>query len=137
MGSDSWLRAVEFVFWVVAATVVVVAVVGPVTFAAAGLTGVKYGLFVVGFLMFGVGSFAIQPEPPDTSLRKRRRLSEFVSLDGTDPNRLELTIARVPPLRGRVLPFERRVGRGPKVFVTSLVVLGVSLVMEFYLGVGV
>lgn len=69
MPSDRYLRTVEFVLWVATASAAIVA-----ASLALGLlvgrdlvTG-KYVLFVVGFLLFGVGSLLIQPSRPTTDL---------------------------------------------------------------------
>lgn len=129
MTSKSVLRAAEFVLWVAATAAVVVAVALLVGFAAGeGLLGAKYVLFFVGFLLFGLASLAIQPTPPH---RDEKRLS----LKGDRENRLESAIQNVPPLTDVALPFDERVSRGVKLFVTSLVVLGVSAVLEFGFGV--
>lgn len=127
--ASNWLRFVEFVLWVVVVGALVSAAALLVGYLAGGsLVTAKYAVFVVGVLMFGLGSFAIQPTP---SYRDEKR----VSLESTHQNRLEARIQSIPPLRGERLPFGRRVGRDKKVFVASLLVLGVSLVMEFGLGI--
>jgi hypothetical protein len=58
-----------------------------------------------------------------------------VTLESDRQTSLEARLQRVPPLRGERVPFDQRIGRDAKVFAASLVVLGVSLVMEFGLGV--
>lgn len=65
MASKRVRRLVDFVLWVaVASSVVVVAsLVLGVVVGRDLLTG-KYVLFVVGFLLFGLGSFLIQPSRP-------------------------------------------------------------------------
>jgi len=136
MRSELGLKLVEFVLWVVAAAAVVVLASTAVGLLVGGdLLTVKYTLFLVGVLLFGVGSLAIQPESPGE--RGRKRVSEYVDLEANGPNQLEAYIERVPPLRDNYLPFDRRVSRSVKVFFTSLAVLGASLVMEFWLDVQV
>jgi hypothetical protein len=136
MRSELGLKLVEFVLWVVAAAAVVVLAAGAVGLLVGGdLLTVKYTLFTVGVLLFGVGSLAIQPESPGK--RGRKRVSEYVDLEADGPGGIEAYIQRVPPLRDNHLPFDRRVSRSVKIFVTSLAVLGVSLVMEFLLDVQV
>lgn len=131
MTSRTVLRYVEFVFWVLAAAGFVVVVALVLGFAAGeGLLGTKYVLFVVGFLLFGLGSLGIQPTPPH---RDEPRLD----LDGEYENRLEAAIQDVPPLRDESLPYDARIARGPKLFVASLLVLGVSALLEFGFGVGI
>ena len=59
-----------------------------------------------------------------SALRKR------VQLQQSREHRYEAILMDLGPLSRRQLPFDRRIGRGPKVFATGLVVLGVSLLME-------
>lgn len=66
MSSDRSLALLEFSLWVLAATALVVTVVVPLGVLIGGdLVAAKFGLFVVGVLVFGAGSLAIQPEGPD------------------------------------------------------------------------
>ena len=126
-------RYVEFALWVGSvATAVVVVLAIPSLIVGDGLVTLKYALFVVGFLLFGVGSFAIQPTP-----HGRGPVSRLfsTSVDGEEAFGFEQRIQEFPPLDGRNLPFEERVSRDVKVFVTSLVVLGVSIILEVGLGV--
>jgi hypothetical protein len=130
MPSDR-LRIAEFVLWVVLVGGAVSAGAIAVGLAVGGtLVSAKYAVFVVGVLLFGLGSLGIQPTP---SYKEEKR----VTLESTHQNRFEARIQELPPLRGRRLPFDHRVSRNKKVFVTSLLVLGVSLFMEFGLGVRV
>lgn len=129
--SDEWrLRVVEFVVWVLAATGIVVGASLLVGVAIGGVLAGKYAVFLSGVALFGIGSLAIQPG----SLRSGE---ERVSLDGDGELSFEEYIQRVPPLRDRGLRLDRRVDRSIKVFVTGLLVLGVSGVMEFVFGVTV
>lgn len=131
MRSERALRTVEFVFWVAFVAGTVVAVALALGFATGeGLLGAKYVLFLVGFLTFGLGSLAIQPASPDDG-------SKRVTLSSDDEARFEAALQELPPLRDGRLPVDRRVGRNVKLFVTSLVVLAVSAVLEIGLGVTV
>lgn len=126
-------RYVEFALWVGSVATGIVAVLSmPSLVLGDGLVTLKYALFVVGFLLFGIGSFAIQPTP-----HGRGPVSRLfsMSLDGGQAFGFEQRIQEFPPLDGRNLPFEERVSRNVKVFVTSLLVLGVSIVLEVGLGV--
>ncbi|WEL18638.1 putative membrane protein [Halorhabdus sp. SVX81] len=116
------------------ATAVVIVLAIPSLAFGDGLITLKYALFVVGFLLFGVGSFAIQPTP-----HGRGPISRLfsMSLDGGHAFGFEQRIQKLPPLDGRQVPLEDRVSRGMKVFVTSLVVIGVSIFLEVGLGVAV
>ena len=59
-----------------------------------------------------------------SALRKR------VQLQRSREHRYEAKLMALGPLSDARLPFEQRIGRGPKIFLTGLVVLGVSLLME-------
>ena len=66
MSTDRTLAILEFSLWVLAATAIVVAVAFPLGLLVGGdLIAGKTALFVAGFLLFGAGSIAIQPEGPD------------------------------------------------------------------------
>ncbi len=130
MQTPSNAAQVEFAVWVGAASAAVVTAcaVGAYTLGN-GILTLKYALFVVGFALFGLGGLAIQPAG-------KRRERKRVSFDTGRAWAIEDRLARLPPLRGRTIPFEKRVSRDAKIFATSLVVLGVSLVLEVGAGVG-
>jgi hypothetical protein len=127
MTSDRILRAIDFVAWVATVSGAVVVAVGVPTLLLGGPVLVKQGLFVVGALMFGVGSFGIQPTP---SYRDEKR----VTVEGDGEADFEERIQDALPVAER-LPFDERVSRDTKLFVSSLVVLGASLLLELGLGV--
>ncbi|ELZ25739.1 hypothetical protein C475_09779 [Halosimplex carlsbadense 2-9-1] len=128
MASKRLLLA-EFVVWVVAVGGVVSAGALAVGYLVGGtLVAAKYAVFLVGVALFGVGSLGIQPTP---SYKEQKR----VTLESDRQTGFEARLQRIPPLRGERIPFDNRVGRNAKVFAASLIVLGVSLVMEFGLGV--
>ena len=124
-------RAGEFAVWVGAASAGVIAAcaVAAYVFGDGPIT-LKYALFVVGFVLFGLGGLAIQP-------KSKRRDRERVTFETGAAWDVEDRLMRLPPLRGRTIPFEERVSRDVKVFATSLVVLAVSLLLEFVAGVSV
>jgi hypothetical protein len=139
---SSLLLAVEAAYWIAVVTAGIVAVGSvPAVATGGGLMTLKYFLFVVGFLLFGIGSFAIQPKSPrlgDKSKFRQPVARIFsMSLDGDEAFRFEKLIQRLPPLRDRTIALEHRVSRNTKLFLTSLVVLGVSFFMEAVLGVTV
>ncbi|MCD2203029.1 DUF7555 family protein [Halobacterium sp. KA-6] len=124
------LRLIEFVYWVLAASVVVLVVAGVLGFAAGNsLVTVKYLLFVVGFLLFGIGAIGIRPAPAAPHKEKR------FSPEGKSPSGFETWIQQLPPLNDHPLRFADRISRSWKLLVTSLIVLGVSLFLELGLGV--
>lgn len=129
MASRRLLRYAEFALWVVAATTLIVAGAAvPAFLFGSGLPSLKLLLFVVGTLLFGIGSFGIQPERP-------KRDGQIVDLESGEPNRFEDRIQELPPLRGNRLPFSDRVDRNVKLFVTAVAVLAVSAALEFVFGV--
>ncbi|WP_181686361.1 DUF7555 family protein [Halorhabdus salina] len=129
------LRYVEFVLWVgyVSTAVILILAIPSLAFGN-GLVTLKYALFVVGFLLFGVGTFAIQPTP-----HGRGPVSRLfgMSLEGEQAFGFERRIRTLPPLEGNHVPDGGRVSRDVKVFVASLVLLGVSILLEVGLGVTV
>lgn len=129
--TSNTLRIAELAVWVstVSTAIVALSALGAVLFGN-GLLTLKYALFVVGFLLFGVGSFGIQPKSP-------RREKKRFTVDSGELWGFEEKLQRLPPLRNRHIPAGERVSRDVKVFLTSLVVLGVSFVLEYGLGVSV
>jgi len=126
------LRLIELLYWVLAASI------GVVTFAVVvglgigrSLVTVKLILFVIGFLLFGVGSISARPAPAAPYK------SKLVSLDGESQLQFEAWLQQLPPLRTHPLRFSDRIRRSWKVFFTSLSVLAVSLFLEFGLGVAI
>lgn len=145
MASNRRLRVAEFVLWTASVAAAVVAVGAVLSFALGdGLLTLKYLLFVVGFLMFGVGSVGIQPNVRRPSMMQRDDESSprgsilgSLSTDSDTEYSFEERIQRLPPLRDEQLPVVDRVSRDWKLFAASLVVLGVSLLLEAVLGVSV
>lgn len=166
MGSDRTRRLLEFCQWVLGASTAVVVASLALGLVIGGdlLTG-KYVLFLVGFLLFGIGTLMLQPTRPHEAAQLEhadRRGSEGIAggqpggpgadddrEGGFDEQSVELSalrkrvqlersrehpyeakLVKMGPLSGRQVPFEKRIGRGPKVFVTSLVVLAVSWLLE-------
>jgi len=140
MTSDRLLRAVDLLLWVVVVAAAVIAVATVLAFTLGdGAVTLKYLLFVVGFLMFGAGSVGIQPEgfrkrvDPETSGgvgESRVPSLGGLSTDSDSEHDFEARIQQVPPLRGERLPLDDRVSRDWKLLASSLVVLGVSLLLE-------
>ncbi len=131
MTTERRLRVADFVLWVLGATTATVACLAVLSLAVTGgLLGLKLGLFLVGFALFGIAALALQPKSP----RRDRKLVDF---DGDDPTRFERLLYEVPPLRDEWLPAERRVSRNWKLFATSLALLAVSLALEDVFGVAV
>lgn len=121
----------EFAVWVGVASITVVAacVVGAYALGDGAIT-LKYVLFVVGFILFGLGGLGIQPK----SKRRDRQRVTFETERAWD---IENRLAQLSSLRSQTVPFEDRVSRDTKLLATSLVVLGVSLSLELVADVGV
>lgn len=176
MNSLRYLQLVDLVLWVLAASGVIIGGSLLLGFVVGRdlLTG-KYILFVVGFLIFGIGSLMIQPTRPHERAQMERTdgrgssrasgpqgaggppgpdepqagdadrgraesrvdpdvdvstLRKRVQSQRTHQHRYEAKLQEIGPLAEADLPFERRISRGTKVFLTGLVVLGFSLVLE-------
>jgi hypothetical protein len=132
----SGLRFVEFVLWVGSTSAVTVGVLAVVALIfGEGLLTLKYLLFVVGFIYFGVGTIgmraSLKRRPDEMDLERRRYLASNEEWD------LEARLQDVPPLRRNHLPFDDRVSRNVKLFATGVTVLAISFVMEAVLGVQV
>ncbi len=131
MTTERRLRVADFLLWVLGATTGVVVSLGVLSFAATGgLVGLKFALFLVGFGLFGVSAFALQPKHSGQG-------SKMVDFERDDPTRFERLLYEVPPLRGEWLPVKRRVSRNWKLFATSLLLLAVSLALEDVFGIAV
>lgn len=129
MTSDRAYRLIEFCVWVLVVSAAVTLVLGFLSLiTGGGLVLLKFLLFVVGFLVFGFGSLGLQPKSP-------RRDRKLITAEGDEEFRFEERVQEVPPLRDDWLPLADRVSRDTKLFVTGLVLLGVSLGMEVLLGV--
>ncbi|MDZ7746444.1 MAG: hypothetical protein U5K28_07990 [Halobacteriales archaeon] len=126
---NRWLRLVELAVWVTAVTAAIVAVAAVPSFLLGiGLLTLKFVLFVVGVLLFGLASVAIQPKRP-------RRDRELVTMETADEYGFEARLQQLPPLASRRLPFDDRIDRDTKLFVVSLLVLGVSALLEYGFGI--
>lgn len=144
---------------VVSGTIIAVSLMVGLIVGGDLLTG-KFILFVVGFLLFGIASLFLQPTrlrayktregattgdtqwtsvfpgwgaggPTDHGLTPD--LDTFREHLGRAPahqHRFEATLQEIGPLADHHLPFEQRIGRGYKLFATSLVVLTFSFGME-------
>ena len=96
-----------------------------------GWVGVKYWLFLVGVLLFGVGTFMLRPEAgwKDDD-------SDTVDHHDEDESRFARATRRALPDSVAVRTDERW-STGARLFLGSLAVLLTSMLMEFAFGVGV
>lgn len=94
-----------------------------------GLLPVKVTLFFVGFALFGYASIAMwraaSPDPDEGIAARGYR----------EPTPFESALARAVPAAGGLVPPDDRLSPSVKLFVASLLVLGVSLAMETVFGV--
>jgi hypothetical protein len=129
------LRLLEAGYWVLVVTsgVVVSLAILAVVFGD-GLLTLKYLLFVVGFLLFGLGSVVLW-----RGSRRRPSIWPSVGPDVDAPNELgfERRLWDLPGLRGAYLAPDDRVSRPVKLFLTGLAVLAVSYTMEAVFGIAV
>jgi hypothetical protein len=129
------LQALEAVYWILAATAGTVLGLSVLSVVFGdGLLTLKYLLFVVGFLLFGVGSVALW-----RGTRRRPTIwpSVEVGPDREDDLALERRLWELPGLRGEWLPPTDRLSRPVKLFLTGLLVLAISYTMEAVFGVAV
>ncbi len=128
------LRVLEATYWILAVTAMITVGLGILALAGNGLLTLKYLLFVVGFLLFGIGAWALW-----AGSRKRPTIWPEVSIgpDVDDAVWFERRLWDLPGLRGEWLPVHERVSRPIKLFLTGLAVLAISFVMEAVFGIAV
>jgi hypothetical protein len=114
--------------------IVVTAIVGITSIAVSfvlgwGLVGVKFILFVVGFVLFGIGTLKLRPTSPWQEGDENE--SSEVSHAGSDNDSpLQRAIHRVLPLDQHELRPNNRLSDGAKLFLASVFMLVVSFLME-------
>lgn len=95
--------------------------------------GVKYGLFVFGWLAFGYGTFKMLPSRP---WRDSDGGVDPFETGANEQTKFQELVQRLPPARFRPVPVPNRVPTGARVFIGSLVMLGTSIVLEQAFGIG-
>lgn len=124
-------QALDAVAYAVAVTAVVGVLSGAASLAVgAGLVGVKYGLFVVGILLFGVATFKLRPSPPDGDGGRA------LPADRGGESSFQAAVQRALPARYRVPPGDR-LSDAVRLFLASLLVLATSYLMERLFGIAV
>lgn len=124
---DRRARVVDAVQYAVGLTVAISVVLLGVSFAFGyGLYGLKYGLFVVGFLSLGYGTVLAWPRSP-----------EALANEGADrtETRIQGTLRRLPPAAWYPLAPSERYRDWIRVYLLSLCLLGVSFALETVFGV--
>lgn len=86
----------------------------------AGFIGVKYGLFVIGFLSMGYALLLI----------RRATAIHREDYEPPDETRVDALVGRLPPLRWISVAPRDRFHPGTKLLVASVTMLAVSYVME-------
>jgi hypothetical protein len=122
-------QAIDAVAYALALTATLVVGLGGVSVVlGAGLVGLKYGLFVVGILLFGAASLKLRPSAPYSDTRN------LLPVDSAEESGFQAAVQRALPERYRLAPDER-LSDALKLFLASLAVLGCSFVMERAFGV--
>lgn len=124
-------QVLDALVYAVALTAVVLIVSAVISFVlGSAWVGVKYLMFLAGIGMFGLATFKLRPTPPwkDT---------ERLPADRREASPFQRVMTEYSPLDpNRFAPNKRdRLSDGVKLFLTSLLVLVVSFVMETVFGV--
>lgn len=117
--------AAGYAAWSTVAAVFVSGLVSLV--AGAGAVGVKYGLFLIGFGLFGYSIFLLKPSKPGSEPKVQPR----------GDTRFEARTKWLPPHRWFHLAPADRLRPGTKLFLASLTILAMSYLMESLLGIHV
>lgn len=125
-------RLIEFLYWVLGASICVITAAGIAAFAIGGtLVTLKVFLFTIGVLLSGIGTIGVRPAPAAPHKDK------LVSPESDSEARLEAWLQTLPPLDTNPLRYTDRIRRSWKLLATGLVVLSTSAFLEFVLGVTV
>ncbi|SIR54089.1 hypothetical protein SAMN05421858_2722 [Haladaptatus litoreus] len=107
------------------------------------LVGVKYFLFLIGFLLFGYATLLMLPSAPwdvnktdDGGVEIVRNEERGEVIGSREETRFQATVQRIPPLSRYPIPPEERFPSSMKLFVASIAVLATSYIMETVFGVG-
>ena len=120
---------------VLLAVFVVLSALGALAFGSPVAPGVKFGLFVFGWLALFAGTVMLRPSAAWKD--DDDGLLAFGEEASDDPEtKFQRFVQQVPPARLRPLPPSARLPTGARVFLTAVVTLLVSLAMEQVFGVG-
>jgi len=102
-----------------------------------GWLGVELLMFVVGWLLFGYGTFQLRPRPPwktektaDGKIKVTDTREKAPTVGSRQETRFQATVQRIPPLRWYRLPPEERLSIATKLFVSGVAVLVASFLVE-------
>jgi hypothetical protein len=119
-----------------AATTVVFAAISAVLGVAAGmypLPGVKYGLFIFGWLAVGYGALMLRPA---AAWRDDDGLDLFNRAGGKPDTKFQRLVQQLPPARFRQIPDSDRFSTAFRIFFSGVFISLVSIVMEQAFGIG-
>lgn len=120
-------RIVDAVQYAVGLTLVAAGLILPVSLLMGrGLWGVKFGLFLVGFLSLGYATVLAWPKSPEDVGRDTHDREE---------TRLQALLRRVPPAAWYPLPVRDRYPDWVRLYLASLTMLVVSYSLEAFFGV--
>lgn len=125
----------DLVTYVVTSTLLfaTVSAVLAVAFGAAVAPGVKYGLFVFGWLAFGYATFLLMPtrawNDDDGSY-------DLFGSSSDEESEFQSLVQRLPPARFRQIRPTHRLPTGIRLFVASLLTLATSIILEQVFGIG-
>lgn len=132
-------QALDAIVYVVAVTVIVVVASIAISFALGGdWLGVKYILFIVGFVLFGIGTLKLRPTAAwrkGDGNREKALLQTGRDSDHESESWLQARIQRVPPLDRYGLRPNERLSDGAKLFLASVLILLLSFVLESVFGI--
>jgi hypothetical protein len=121
---------------VLVALFVAVSAVGALAVGSPVAPGVKFGLFVFGWLALFAGTMMLRPTSAWKDDDENGLLAFGEDASGDPETGFQRVVQRVPPARFRQLPPSGRLPTGARVFVGALAMLLVSLAMEQVFGVG-
>ncbi|QZA88970.1 hypothetical protein K0C01_02050 [Salinarchaeum sp. IM2453] len=126
-----WTDALGYALWFAVGSII-----GTIVLSAAaglGLAGSKYLLFVWGFLLMAYATIALWPTSPEDVGRDPKTTSIPKNPDTT---RFQRLVRLLPPLRWLpVLSAREQYSNGAKLFLSSILVLLSSIIMEIGLGI--
>jgi len=108
-----------------------------------GLLGIKYFLFLVGFVLFGYGAFQLRPSRAwkvdksgdEIEIERNEKTGDVVG--SREETRFQSSVQRLPPLSRYSIPPDERFSPDAKLFLASIAILLTSFLMEAVFGVGV
>jgi hypothetical protein len=129
-------QVLDLVTYAAANTLVFAAVAG-VLGTVAGmelLPGVKYGLFLFGWLAVGYGTLVLRPK---AAWRDDGEGLDLFDRSTNEPDtKFQRLVQRLPPARFRQIPDDNRFSTAFRIFFSGVVILVTTIVMEQAFGIG-